>query len=155
MSVLTVETEINVAPEICFDLIRNVNLNLQIGEKTSEKSAGEETHGKIAAGEIVTFSEKRFGLTQKLTVRVTEFEKPFRFTDEMIAGNFKSFKHIHEFIPYNNGTLLRDTLVWSSPLGILGKIADQLLLKNYLRKTVARRNAKLKHLAENKNLREK
>ena len=155
MPVLIIETEINAAPEICFDLIRDVSLNLQTAGNVNEKAAAIKTHGKIAAGEIVTFTEKRFGLTQKLTIRVTDFEKPLRFTDEMIAGKFKSFKHIHEFIAHQNKTLLRDTLVWSSPFGVLGKIADQLLLKSYLRKTVTRRNAKLKYLAENRALRRK
>lgn len=153
MPTLIIETEINAAPEICFDLVRDVSLHLQTAKHINEKVFTGKKSGKIALGEIVTFEEKYFGLTQKLTVKVTEFEKPFRFTDEMIEGNFKSFKHIHEFVSENGGTRLRDTLIWSSPFGVLGRVADELLLKNHLRKFVWRRNAELKRFAENENLR--
>lgn len=148
MPILIIETKINAAPEICFDLVRDIILHLQTAETTNEKAVAGKTHGKIALGETVTFEGKHFGLTQKLTVKVTAFEKPFRFTDEMIKGAFKSFKHTHEFVPENNKTLMRDTLIWTSPFGVFGKVFDVLVLKNHLRKFVLRRNEKLKQAAE-------
>ena len=148
MPTLIIETEINASPAVCFGFIRDVSLRLQTPGKTDKTAFAGKSHGEIELGETVTFEETRFGLTQRLIVKVTELEKPFCFTDEMIEGNFKAFKHIHEFIPQNNQTLLRDTLVWTSPLGILGKLADLLLLKDHLRKVVLRRNAELKKAAE-------
>lgn len=148
MPTLIIETLINASPEVCFDLVRDISLHLQTAGKTNEKAVAGKTRGKIALGETVTFEGKHFGFTQRLTVKITEFKKPFHFTDEMIEGNFKSFKHTHEFIPQNNQTLMRDTLIWISPLGILGKIFDALLLKNYLRKFVMRRNVEIKKAAE-------
>jgi hypothetical protein len=43
---------------------------------------------------------------------------------------------------------MRDTLVWTAPLGFLGKVADKLFLENHLRKLVRKRNLKLKEIAE-------
>ena len=149
MTTLIIETEIAAAPETCFDLVRDISLHLQTAGKTDEKAVAGTIHGKIALGEIVTFEGRHFGFTQRLTVKVTEFERPFSFTDEMIEGNFKSFKHVHDFIPRNGKTLMRDTLTWTSPLGIAGKIVDVLVLKNHLRKFVTRRNTELKKAAEN------
>ncbi|MGI8469114.1 MAG: SRPBCC family protein [Pyrinomonadaceae bacterium] len=148
MPIIIIETQIDVPPEVCFDLVRHISLHLQTAKNTDEKAVVGRTNGKISLGETATFEGKHFGFTQKLTVKITEFEKPFRFVDEMTEGAFKSFKHIHEFIPLNDGTLMRDTLRWTSPFGVLGRIADELLLKNHLRKFVTRRNTELKQIAE-------
>jgi ligand-binding SRPBCC domain-containing protein len=148
MPILIFETVINAAPEVCFDLVRDVSFFLQSGEKDFEKFAAKNSHGEIKLGEIVTFERKVFGLSQTLKVKVVELEKPLRFVDEMIEGNFKYFRHAHEFITAKNQTLMRDIFVWESPLGILGKIADAIFMKNYLRNMAMRRNAKLKEIAE-------
>lgn len=147
MPTLIIETQISAPPEICFDLIREATRKTNTVIETSD---GRKNRGEIVLGEIVAFESRNLGFKQKLIVKVTELEKPFRFTDEMIEGNFKSFKHVHEFIPQGSGTLLKDTFLWSSPLGLIGKIADQTLVKNILRKTATRRNAELKRLAESK-----
>ena len=125
---LVIETQINAPPETCFDLIRE--------------------RGKVTLGETVTFEETHFTIRQRLTVKVTECQRPHRFTDEMIEGNFKSFKHIHEFVPDCEGTLLRDTLIWTSPFGIVGRLVDALLLKDHLKKVVTLRNGRVRHAAE-------
>ena len=148
MPILILETEINAPPEVCFDLVRDVSLHVQTLKNTGEKAVAGRTHGKISLGETVTFEGKHFGIRQRLTVKITELEKPHFFTDEMIEGNFKSFKHKHEFIEKNGGTLMRDTLEWTSPFGFLGKIVDALLLENHLRGLVSERNAELKKVAE-------
>jgi len=148
MPFLIIETEIDAPPEVCFDLVRDISLHIQTTSETAEKAVAGKTHGKIALGETVTFEGKHFGMRQRLTVKVTEFEKPRFFTDEMIEGAFKSFKHKHEFLVNGDGTLMRDTLQWTSPFGVLGKIVDALLLKNHLRKLVMRRNVELKRIAE-------
>ena len=150
MPILIIETEIDAPPGICFDLVRDISLHLQTASETTEKAIAGRTHGKIALGETVTFEGKHFGIRQRLTVKVTEFEKPRFFTDEMIEGTFESFKHKHEFLIEGDGTLMRDTLSWTSPYGFLGKIVDALLLRNHLRKFVTRRNLELKKIAESK-----
>ena len=44
---------------------------------------------------------------------------------------------------------MKDTLIWTSPFGILGNLVDKLLLKRHLRNLVSSRNSKLKEIAEN------
>lgn len=151
MPILILETEINAPPEVCFDLVRDISLHLQTLKNTGEKAVAGRTYGKIEMGETVTFEGKHFGIRQRLTVKVTELERPHFFTDEMTEGNFKSFKHKHEFIKKDGGTLMRDTLEWTSPLGFLGRIVDALLLENHLRELVSERNAEIKRAAEENN----
>ena len=150
MPILIIETEINAPPEVCFDLVRDISLHIQTLKNTGEKAVAGRTHGKIALGETVTFEGKHFGIRQRLTVKITEFEKPNHFTDEMTHGTFKSFKHKHEFIAKGDGTLMRDTLRWTSPFGFLGKIVDAVLLEKHLRKLVTNRNVELKRVAESR-----
>jgi ligand-binding SRPBCC domain-containing protein len=149
MAVITVETQINAPIEVCFDLARDIGLHCQTAINTNERAIDGVTSGLIGLGESVTFEGVHFGIRQQLTSKVTEYDKPKRFVDEMTKGAFKSLKHIHEFIPITNGTLMKDTLIWISPFGFLGKMIDRLFLENYMKRFVVERNNKLKAVAEN------
>ncbi|CAN5371568.1 hypothetical protein BH10ACI2_BH10ACI2_15030 [soil metagenome] len=148
MSQLVLNTRINARPEICFDLMRDIRIHTETTAPTHEIAVAGVTGGMIGLGQTVTFEGTHFGMRQRMTVEVVEFERPWLFVDEMIEGRFKAFKHTHEFSPIDGGTLIRDTLTWTSPFGILGKVVDKLLLKRHLRKLVTTRNAKLKEIAE-------
>ncbi len=149
MPQIILETQINATAETCFDLMRDIQIHTETTSQTNEKAVAGVTDGKIGLGQTVTFEGTHFGMRQRLTVRVVEFDRPWLFVDEMIEGKFRSFKHIHEFFPLEKGTLMRDTLMWTSPFGILGKIVDKLFLERHLRELVASRNTKLKKIAEN------
>lgn len=145
---IVLETFINASPETCFDLMRDVRLHTETTSQTNEKAVAGVTDGMIGLGQTVTFEGTHFGMRQRLTVKVTAFERPTLFMDEMIEGRFKSFKHVHEFTPKDGGTLMRDTLEWTSPFGIIGSIVDKILLEKHLRDLVSKRNEKLKEIAE-------
>jgi len=70
------------------------------------------------------------------------------FRDEMIQGDFKSFYHEHFFQPNENGTLMTDKIKLEAPYGFIGKIANALFLKNYIKKFLAHRNNTIKLYAE-------
>ncbi|MBK6750209.1 MAG: SRPBCC family protein [Pyrinomonadaceae bacterium] len=148
MPEIFIETQIHAPAEVCFDLMRDVRLHTETISQTHEEAVAGVSVAMIGVGQTVTFEGSHFGMRQRLTVEVTEFERPRLFVDEMIEGRFKSFKHIHEFIRVRSGTLLRDTIIWRSPLGFLGKIVDKLVLERHLRKLVTTRNKKLKQIAE-------
>jgi len=148
MPTIILETLINAPVEICFDLMRDIRIHTETTAQTNEKAVAGVTDGKIGVGQTVTFEGTHFGMRQRLTVKVTEFERPRLFVDEMIEGRFRLFKHIHAFESHADGTLMRDTLIWTSPLGFLGRIVDKLLLESHLRALVTKRNTKLKEIAE-------
>ena len=128
--------------------MRDIRIQTETAAQTNEKAIAGITDGKIGLGQTVTFEGTHFGIKQRLTVIVIEFDRPKRFVDAMIEGSFKSFVHIHEFEPQGDATLMRDTLIWTSPFGILGKVVDKLLLERHLTRLVQARNARLKALAE-------
>ena len=148
MPTLILETYINAPAETCFDLMRNIRIHTETTSQTNEKAIAGLTDGMIGLGQTVTFEGTHFGVRQRLTVEVVEFERPSLFVDEMTDGSFKSFRHTHEFTERDGGTLMRDTVVWTSPFGVLGKIVDKLLLERHLRNLIETRNTKLKAIAE-------
>ena len=153
MPVIQLWTSIAAPPERVFDLARRIDAHQQSAEGTHERAIAGVTHGLIGMGDEVTWEARHFRIRQKLTVRVTSFERPSRFQDTMIAGAFKSMKHDHEFIAQPPGTLMQDRFEFESPFGILGRIVDGAFLAGYMRRFLVRRNQVLKTLAESENWR--
>jgi len=79
-------------------------------------------------------------------------EYPNYFVDEMVSGAFKSFKHEHLFEQKGEGTLMADIFNYTSPMGMLGKVADRLFLKKYMVNLLLIRNKVIKEHAETLNL---
>lgn len=148
MPTIIIETYIDVPPGVCFDLARDIGIHCQTAAGTQERAVAGVTTGLIGLGEEVTFEGVHFGIRQRLTSRITEFDRPHSFTDEMLRGAFRSLRHIHEFRAVGTGTVMQDTLFWTSPLGWLGKVADRLFLEAHMRQFLIDRNAHLKRIAE-------
>ena len=148
MPIISTQIKINAEPGICFDLARSIDIHTESTARTREKAVGGVTSGLINLGESVTWEAVHFGIKQRLTAKITTFDYPKKFTDEMVHGAFKSFTHTHEFIPTGIETLMIDTFDYTSPLGALGKLADWLFLKRYMRKFLMERNQYIKQTAE-------
>jgi ligand-binding SRPBCC domain-containing protein len=134
--------------EICFDVARDIDIHTQSTSQTDERAIAGVTSGLIGLNETVTWEAIHFGIKQKLTVRITEFDFPNRFVDEMEKGAFKRFYHVHEFIKKENGTLMIDTFDYTSPLGLVGKLADGMFLERYMKEFLVTRNRFIKKIAE-------
>lgn len=145
---IELQTYIKAAKEIVFNLSRSIDLHKISTQHTNEEAIDGKTSGLIGLNESVTWKAKHFGITQTLTSKITEFDKPNYFADEMVHGAFKKFKHEHHFVESENGTLMTDFFIYESPLGILGKMADTLFLKKYMTKLLKKRNMILKEFAE-------
>lgn len=148
MQEIILNTSINAPIELVFDLSRSINLHETITSGTNEKAIAGKTSGLLELNETVTWKAKHLGITQKLTVRMSEFKRPYYFTDVMEKGAFKSMVHKHSFKNDNEGTIMTDHFRYSSPLGVLGKMADMIFLKNYMTNFLKNKNTELKKVAE-------
>lgn len=148
MPIIRLQTWIRAPISRCFDLARDLDLHSQSAAQTRERIVGGVNPGLIGPGEIVTFEGVHFGIRQRLTSKVIAFDPPYLFVDEMVHGAFKRFRHTHQFAEMNGGTLMEDTFDYTSPLGLLGRIADLLFLERYMYRFLERRNAYLKQVAE-------
>ncbi|UHA61220.1 SRPBCC family protein [Metabacillus litoralis] len=148
MPIIKTDMFIYAPRDICFDVARDIDIHTQSTSQTNERAIGGVTSGLIELNETVTWEAVHFGIKQNLTVRITEFDFPNRFVDEMEKGAFKRFYHVHEFIQKPNGTLMLDTFDYTSPFGFIGKIADRLFLEQYMREFLITRNRYIKKVAE-------
>lgn len=148
MPFIQLKTHIKAPIEIVFNLSRSIDLHKISTGKTNEEAIAGITSGLIGLNETVTWKAKHFGISQKLTSKITAFEDPNQFVDEMVEGIFKSIHHEHLFKATKKGTEMIDNFNYESPLGILGKLADKLFLENYLRKLLINRNQIIKDFAE-------
>ena len=148
MTIIHLITKIKAPIETVFNLNTNIDVHKQSVSFSNEKAIAGITSGQIILDETVTWRGKHFGVYLEHTSRITAFEFPHYFVDEMEDGKFKSFRHEHFFEEKNEVTIMTDKLCYETPFGILGKFFDVLFLKNHLTKFLLERNRFLKELSE-------
>lgn len=148
MAKIILRTEINAPAEHCFDLSRSIDLHQQTTARTRERAIAGRTSGLIELGETVTWRAKHFGVWQKLTSKITTFDYPHSFTDEMTRGAFKRLHHTHRFIAEGRKTIMHDEFIFETPAGFLGRLADIIIFKTYLKNFLVERNCMIKACAE-------
>jgi ligand-binding SRPBCC domain-containing protein len=144
-------TTIQAPLERCFDLARSVEVhlagNIHFGEQAI--AAGRVTSGLIGMSQRVTWRAKHLGIWQNLTSEITSMQPPTYFQDTMIRGAFRFMKHDHYFRALPSGeTEMKDVFCFAAPLPILGRIAEVLVLRRYMRNLLHERNLVIKQIAE-------
>ncbi|HVS94493.1 MAG TPA: SRPBCC family protein [Mucilaginibacter sp.] len=148
MPKIELKTEINAPIEIVFDLARSIDLHIKSTKHTGEKAIAGKISGLIGLGEAVTWRAKHFGIWQNLTSKITEYDRPNYFVDELVEGAFKSFRHEHRFSEANGHTIMKDIFVFESPLGVFGRLFNLLVLTRYMTRLLKERNRVIKKAAE-------
>ena len=141
-------TFISAPIERVFDLARSIDLHKKSMAHTGEQAVGGTTMGLIGKGETVTWKAKHLMKTRIMKVRITEMARPVSFIDEMVEGDFKSFRHQHHFKQIDNGIFMIDIVDFETPYGKIGELANSVYLTKYLRGLLERRNELIKNYAE-------
>jgi ligand-binding SRPBCC domain-containing protein len=150
MPTIRLETYIEAPMERCFDLSLSVDLHRGSMAQTHERPIAGVTTGVMKLNDTVTWEAVHFGIKQHLTSNITAYERPHYFIDEMVQGIFQEMKHIHEFVPQPPGTLMIDQFTFRAPLGLLGRLAETLVLTHYMTGILLTRNSYLKQVVEAK-----
>lgn len=144
-------TVIEAPIERCFDLARSVEVHLKGNRHWGEEAvplAGVTT-GLVGLGERVTWQARHFAIRQQLTSEITAMNAPHYFQDTMIRGAFRLMKHDHYFRELGCGsTEMKDVFCFSAPLGVLGKLAEEFVLRRYMSALLRERNEVVKQVAE-------
>jgi ligand-binding SRPBCC domain-containing protein len=151
--VVTLEelTVIRAPIERCFDLARSVEAHLAGNVHSGEAAVAMAgvTTGLIGLGQRVTWRAKHFGVWHKLTSEITAMDRPAYFQDIMIRGAFRSMKHDHFFRSLSpDETEMRDVFCFAAPLGILGRLAELVVLRRYMQALLRERNDMVRQIAE-------
>ena len=140
MVTIDIETHVAAPVERVFDLTRSIDLHSRSLAHTGERAVAGRTSGLIGPGETVTWRARH---------------RPRYFQDRQVRGAFAWFEHEHFFTPApGGGTVLRDVFRFAAPLGILGRIAEALVLRRYMTRFLQARNAVIKRVAESGEWRE-
>ena len=151
MITIRLTTHIAAPRERVFDLARSIDLHTRSLDWTGEQPVAGRMSGLIGLGETVTWRARHLGVRQRLTSRISAYERPAYFQDVMVRGAFAWMEHDHwlDATP-DGGTVLRDDFRFAAPLGILGRIAEVLVLRRYMTRFLERRNAVIKRVAESR-----
>jgi len=148
MPKIILETNIDASLEAVFDLCRCVDLHVESTAQTNERAVDGKTSGLLELGDTVTWEATHFLIRQQLTVVITEYDRPNFFRDTMQDGIFRHLDHDHYFAQTTLGTRMRDIFDYSSPLGLLGCVANKLFVTRHIRRLLMQRNQLIKSIAE-------
>ena len=134
--------------ERVFDLSRSIDLHKISVADTREEAIAGITDGLIRENETVTWRARHLFKTREFTSRIVSMKVPSFFCDEMVKGDFKTFRHEHHFKEVENGTVMIDILEFESPYGIIGRAANLFFFKRYIEKFLKNRNDVIREYAE-------
>src|SRR5216684_1077540 len=92
------------------------------------------TSGLIGMGQRVTWRARHFGVRQTLTSEITAMDRPAYLQVTMIRGIFRFMQHDHFFRSVSpDRTEMKDVFCFAAPLPVLGRLAEVLFLRRYMR----------------------
>ncbi len=90
--------------------------------------------GKMYPGMIITYKVSPFlGIKLDWMTEITQVKEHEYFVDEQRIGPYALWHHQHKIEPIEGGVLMTDIVTYQPPFGVLGAIANKLLIKKQLR----------------------
>jgi ligand-binding SRPBCC domain-containing protein len=145
MVTIRTATQVNAPMERCFRL--SLSIDLEMAANRYRAVAGV-TKGLIGPGESVTWQGRQFGLTVRHESLIDIWRPYSYFREVMVAGTFGAYQHDHHFAVMNDGTRIRDEIRFAAPAGLLGRVAEKLVLRRRITAMLQQRNAFIKQVAE-------
>ena len=102
-------------------------------------------------GSLITISFRPvpfFPLRLEWDALITEFRWNDFFCDEQRRGPFKYFRHCHRIREERNGTVVSDNVEYELPFGVLGDVANRVIMKRQIRSLFRHRQKMLPILLE-------
>ncbi|MBT8384408.1 MAG: SRPBCC family protein [Bacteroidia bacterium] len=88
---------------------------------------------KMYAGMIISYMVSPIlGIKTNWVTEITQIRNKEYFIDEQRVGPYALWHHQHIIEPIKNGVLMTDIVSYQPPLGILGAIANSLIIRNKL-----------------------
>lgn len=104
----------------------------------------------VRKGAIHELKFSVFGIPGRWVAEIVEASPPSRFVDLARKSPFAYWRHTHEFLPTDERgvSLLRDTVEYKPPLGLLGALANRLFISKDIDAMFAYRHAVTKDKLE-------
>ena len=100
---------------------------------------------KMYAGMIISYKVRPvMGIPMTWITEITHVEDKRYFVDEQRVGPYAMWHHQHIIEPYEKGVMMTDIVSYKPPMGFLGSIANELLIRRQLEGIFAYREKALK-----------
>ena len=83
-------------------------------------------------GALIEYRLRLHGLPVRWLTRIQAWEPGRRFEDVQVRGPYRLWRHSHSFEPHGDGTMMRDVVRYSLPLGPLGRLAHAAVVQRDL-----------------------
>jgi ligand-binding SRPBCC domain-containing protein len=88
---------------------------------------------KMYPGMIICYKvSPLLGIKMNWLTEITQVDEKIFFIDEQRIGPYKIWHHQHRIEPIEDGVLMTDIVTYQPPMGVLGSLANTLVIKNKL-----------------------
>jgi ligand-binding SRPBCC domain-containing protein len=88
---------------------------------------------KIYPGMVISYKvSPLLGIKLNWLTEITHVKDKQYFVDEQRVGPYKIWHHEHHLIPADNGIMMKDIVTYVPPYGILGDIANKIIIRKKL-----------------------
>lgn len=125
---------INASLEVVWEFISDpANLKKITPDYMGFDITSKDVPSKMYAGMIISYRvSPLFGIKTTWVTEITHLKENSYFVDEQRVGPYKIWHHQHMIQPTEKGTLMTDIVSYQPPLGFLGSIANELIIKGKL-----------------------
>jgi ligand-binding SRPBCC domain-containing protein len=88
---------------------------------------------EMRPGTLIEYRLRLHAVPVRWRTTIAVWDPPRRFVDVQIQGPYRLWHHTHDFEDDGRGgTIMRDTVRYALPLGVLGEVAHRLLVRRDL-----------------------
>jgi ligand-binding SRPBCC domain-containing protein len=84
---------------------------------------------EIRRGTMLDYRLKWHGFPIRWQTKIIEWNPPHGFVDLQVKGPYHLWRHMHQFRPEGEGTMMLDSLNYALPLGVLGALAHSVKVR--------------------------
>jgi ligand-binding SRPBCC domain-containing protein len=106
----------------------------------------------VATGTHIQYRLSWHGVPLRWTTEITRWNPPVDFEDIQLSGPYKLWRHTHRFRAHNGGTQMTDTVEYTLPLGLLGRVAHAVQVRRNLEKIFDYRYERIREVFGEENL---
>ena len=86
-------------------------------------------------GALIDYTINIMFISMRWRTLITEYDPPYLFIDAQIKGPYSIWHHTHTFTKINEKeTLIKDIVLYSIPLGFIGRVVHWIYIKRDLEK---------------------
>lgn len=128
------EQQVNTTLDAAWDFFSSPkNLKEITPEYMGFKITSDLGNGKMYAGQLITYIvTPLLGIPLRWATEITQVKDKEYFIDEQRFGPYAFWHHQHWFEENESGVLMKDLVTYGLPLGFIGRIGNQILVKSKL-----------------------